>query len=134
MLARSSSLLLARDYTDPELVYVQTPVMDKVLSSRVSATLPIRLPSAIFEKEYDQTHSEPSGEDPLVADNVLDQASFTEHPVVKQNANLHWSYILPIAMYFDGVSYTKNDTFWAFYVRNLRTGIQELCILIRTLA
>lgn len=125
-------ILLSKDYHDPELVFINTPVMDKRLSTRVSTQIPIRLPSAIFNSE--QIKNEPPGPDPLLAENLLDQESFTKHPVVQANKELHWSRIIPIAMYFDGVSYTKHDSFWAFYVRNLRTGVQELCILIRASA
>ncbi|CAE7032303.1 unnamed protein product [Symbiodinium sp. CCMP2592] len=48
-----------------------------------------------------------------------------------REAGLPKERIIPVAVYFDGVQYTKNENFLGFYVTNLRTKRQQLVWLLR---
>jgi hypothetical protein len=43
-----------------------------------------------------------------------------------------WYRIVPGALYTDGVQYTNNDSFEGLYIRNLRSGVQELLSIFRS--
>ena len=53
---------------------------------------------------------------------------YDQHPIVLDAlaAGLPKEHIIPVAVYFDGVQYTKNENFLGFYVTNLRTKRQQL--------
>ena len=58
---------------------------------------------------------------------------YDQHPIVPDAlaAGLPKERIIPVAVYFDGVQYTKNENFLGFYVTNLRTKRQQLVWLLR---
>ena len=60
-------------------------------------------------------------------------ASFTKHPVIRSalERGIHWPEIIPLALYTDGVQYTKNDSYIGYFVQNLRTGTKMLVCAIR---
>ena len=55
------------------------------------------------------------------------------HPIVLKGIDrgIHWSRILPIALYTDGVKYTTRDSFIAFYITDYRTQQMSLVSLFR---
>ena len=52
-------LVLARDFGDPDLDYVQTPIYTKRSASRSSISMPVQLPSKIFSRELED-HIDPT--------------------------------------------------------------------------
>jgi hypothetical protein len=58
--------------------------------------------------------------------------AYESHPVIAANTG-HWSDVEVISLFSDGVQYTKRDSFIGFYIRNLRTNIEEMAFVVRTL-
>lgn len=131
--ARLLKFALAKGDENEDLLEVTTPIFDKRNARRESFQMPVRLPTSILKKAC-QTIVEPAGPDPLI-DGTLSCPAFLDHPVRKAYMNkLHWSRIRPTSIFFDGVSYTKNDQFYGLYIRDLRTGEEEVVFLVRSLA
>ena len=65
----------------------------------------------------------PSGEvNQSIANGELDADSFLQHPVHQQNREkLHHSRIRPVSLFCDSALYTKRDSFFGFYMRDMRT-------------
>jgi len=123
-------LLLGQEFEDPELYYVKTPMYDKIVAERKEVSMPIHLPSTIF-KEHFKSAAEPSeGEEEPVLEH-LDCHKWSDHPVRNRHKDrLHWSRIVPAAMYWDGVQYTIRDNFFAIYLRDLREGISHVLVVV----
>jgi len=62
----------------------------------------------------------------------MDCEAYKKHPVIVANTG-HWSDVEVVSVFCDGVQYTKRDSFIGFYIRNLRTSIEELVFVVRTL-
>ena len=60
-------------------------------------------------------------------------AAFRRHPVYlrARAAGVPEHRIIPVALYWDGVQYTKRDSMNCYYVRNLYTGVQYLSFITR---
>ena len=61
---RHMKLFLGREFGDPDLHYVQTPLYKKQTASRVSESIPVQLPSTLFAKEFDGHEEPPSSCEP----------------------------------------------------------------------
>ena len=114
-------------FPDVGVVYVDCPVHRKRDASRSVEGIPILLPSTAFQQyiTHDMIYNQRKSEFQKV---VGDLPSYDSHPVVVAAAkrdNLK-SRVRPIALYWDGVVYTKNDSFCAFYVTDLLTQ-QNFC-------
>ena len=57
---------------------------------------------------------------------------YWNHPVTQQalSEGFKPEHIVPLSVYFDGVVYSKNESFLGFYVTNLRAGKQRLVWLL----
>lgn len=121
-------------FPDVGVVYVDCPVHRKRDASRSSEGIPILLPSVAFQQyiTHDMIYNQSKREFQKV---VGDLPSYDSHPVVvaSKRDNLK-ARVRPIALYWDGVVYTKNDSFCAFYVTDLLTEQKFLSFLLRTLA
>ena len=61
-----------------------------------------------------------------------DLDNYDNHPVVQAaRASGIKANVWPVALYWDGVAYTKNDSFMAFYVTDLLTSQKFLSFLLR---
>ena len=78
----------------------------------------------------------PSAEtDPLLVSGQLDADTFLHHPVVVQNREkLHYSRIRPVSLFCDSAQYTKRDSFFGFYMRDMRTSREFVSFIVSTLA
>jgi hypothetical protein len=121
-------LLLGRDFKDPELHYVSAPMFNKITSERVNVDIPMHMPSAIF-KDVFESHVEPTCEEPVLEE--LDCSKWRDNPVRKRHEKVHWSRIVPTALYWDGVQYTIRDSFFGLYIRDLRSSVSHLVVLVR---
>lgn len=130
--SRHLKLVLRKEYPENPTYKVEAPVFDKNLCTREPCPIPVELATRTFSEEY-KNHDEPKGiTDPCPH---TDFSNYHDHPVVKTaiSKNMHWSRIVPVALYTDGVAYTNRDSFLGFFVRNLRTNKSYLCFLIRSL-
>lgn len=131
--ARQMKFALAKEENLSDIIKVEAPVYDKKTVSRIPYQIPVRLPTAIVAPKHRNSPDLP-GEDPLVEEGTLDSPSLTEHIVYKQQkARVHWSKMIPIVLYYDGVGYTKRDSFHGVYMRDLRTMEEHIIFLIRAL-
>ena len=112
--------VLDKEYDAPMLYEARIPLYNKFSCQRESQSVPIRLPHETYAAEFVE-HVEPEGDDP---ESVKLGTSYTEHPVVKAalQQGVRWSRILPLAVYTDGVKYTKNDSYIGYFCQNIRTG------------
>jgi hypothetical protein len=126
--AEHVEFIVAQKYPRPNLKTIEIAANSKHGCVREKINCPIRLPSQIFSESYsDAEHVEPPGCDPSVV------SLFPNHPVVRRglDAGLHWSRILPLVLYTDGVKYSTRDSFVGFYVTNYRNMEMYLCALFR---
>lgn len=125
--------ILAKDYKDPDLLMVATPLWNKKTCQRDRDNTPIHLPSAIFSSQNDKI-----GPDSQIAQNLQEPddrykcQAWSEHPVkVEGYHHRHWSEVLPCSLYWDAAQYTVRDSFFGMFIRCLRTGNQELVFIVR---
>ena len=121
--AQHVELILSEKYPKPVLKTIQVAARTKKGCVREKVNCAIRLPSQILSELYhDTTHVEPTGNDPSIL------SLYPNHPIVLKGIDrgIHWSRILPIALYTDGVKYTTRDSFIAFYITDYRTQQMSL--------
>jgi hypothetical protein len=126
--AEHVELILAQKYERPNIKLIEVPANSKKSTIRETMMCPIRLPSQILSENYkNATHIEPPGSDASVV------SLFQEHPIVKRGLEMgmHWSRILGVVLYTDGVKYTTRDSFVGFFMTDYRTMHMYLCALFR---
>ena len=116
------TLAIGRKYKPPELYMVKVPLYERKGTIRDSIDIPVRLPSMIVDDTYRES---PPSKEAL----ELNTAQYRNHPVVNSSAGP----VLPLALYWDGVEYTKNDAFIGFYIRNLISGRVQMVSFLRLL-
>lgn len=119
-------------FPEVDLSYISCPVNLKRESTRSSENIPMYLPSTAFKnfvtEEMVYNHS---ADDFAKVVGGLD--NYMLHPTVQLAASEGLKApVRPIALYWDGVAYTKNDSFWGFYVTDILTTQKFLSFLIRT--
>ena len=121
-------LVLGRKYVLPKLKYIDVPAHTKRGCVRQDMRVPVRLPTDILSEAHGG-QTAPSGDDPCA--DVMNV--FADHPVVRQAriGGLHWSQVLIVCLYWDGVQYTTRDNFLAFYLNDMRTNKIHLLFLYR---
>ena len=67
----------------------------------------------------------------MVKNGTMDCDAYKKHPVISENTG-HWSDVEVVSVFSDGVQYSKRDSVIGFYIRNMRTNIEEMVFLIRT--
>ena len=122
--------ILARDYEDPDLVNVVAPAWNKKSCEREKGKIPIHLPSAIFSKEFAGDHVSLEREEPQDLQDKYACKAWLEHPL-KVNNTGHWSRLVPCSLYWDAAQYSIRDNFFGLFMRNLRSGLQELLFIVR---
>ena len=126
--AEHVDLILGKKYTRPNVKTIMVAACRKKGCVREKIPCPIRLPTQIMSETYAiADHIDKPGEDPSVL------RLFGNHPVVKHGfeQKLHWSRILPLVLYWDGVMYTKRDSFLGLSVTDYRTMKSSLIALFR---
>ena len=118
-------------YPEVDLSFVQVPMFTKREARRTVESVPILLPSKAFEKYLTQNLLQHPLDDFRKVVGELD--GYLNHPVVQTAmAEGLESIVRPIALYWDGVVYTKNDSFWAFYCTDILSSQKFLSFLIRS--
>jgi len=120
---RNLSLALAKVFGVPQLFNQPVPMYLRKGTIREVVDVSIRLPSTIVHHEYQQIV------DPEAL--KLQTESYLLHPVVRTNATA--LPVLPVALYWDGVEYTANDSFLGFYLRDLISRKVFLLACVRNL-
>ena len=127
---RRVRLVLGREFEDPTLTYVTTPLHDNKTNQRVEGRVPIHLPSNIFNG-YD------TGPMPLIepaAETTRFDCDRWETHALRQKAvaaGMHYSKIMPVSLYWDGVQFQNRDSFFTICVRDLRTNVSHPIIFLR---
>ena len=120
----------SKRYGTPNTVSVPTPIFNKKACTRQVVDLPVHLPSTILKRDYNPHDYEHIEEDPMLQNGACDVPLYVNHPVMQKNQDKHWSRKLPVSIFFDGVLYSKRNSFFGFYVRNMRTGIEDMVFII----
>lgn len=123
--------ILAKEFKDPQLTNIDVPVFNKKACQRDKVSTPMHLPSAIFEDQtgiFTDSNALDTVEPKELQDKYRCQA-WVDHPV-KVQSTCHWSRIIPVSLYWDAAQYTIRDSYFGMFIRNLRTGDQELIFII----
>ena len=128
--SRKVQTALARHFKSPQLYYADVPLHDKYECIRTQTPVPFRLPSEVLSEQY---ASNVDSDRPCAAEAKEWHAAFNDHVVVRsaREAGWHESRIVPLALYFDGVVYSKTDSFVALYFQDLRSQKRFLSCLVR---
>jgi hypothetical protein len=119
---------LKKTFPEPEVQQVTVPTYNRRTCIRSETSVPCRLPHMM---DLAVPVSDTSEIDPLIESEHLNQDSFIQHDVVRANRGLQWQQVRPVSLFFDGVAFSKRDSFFGFYVRCLRTNVEEVCFIIR---
>ena len=112
--------VLGNQHGLPKLLPVDVPMYAKRSCKRDMYTVYMRLPTETLNDEYAE-RGLPSGveNEPL--------PGYLEHEVwQKHKDRLHWSRIVPLSLYWDGVKYSTRDNVIAFYFSDLRLCVCAL--------
>ena len=118
-------------YDDIDLVYINCPAYIKRNATRTCEKIPIYLPSQAFRDHitHDMVYCHPQKDFEKVIGGL---DCYNEHPVVcRAKAECLKTKVRPLALYWDGVAYTKNDSFTAFYVTDILSNQKFLSFLLR---
>ena len=125
-------LLSGRDFDDPELCYVSTPMYDKKNNQQAENRVPTHLPSRIFGAQFKDFQEPIELTEPAEEIARLDCPRWREHRVRQRvMSSHHWSRIVPAALYQDGVHFQNRDNFFTICVRDLRTNVSHVSIILR---
>ena len=125
-------LAIGKHYDNPDLYYCKVPAYEKYANRRQLVQVPMQLPSVIFKQQLAEMPdiSKLPAEDPALPN--YNCPKLYDHPVWNsQKADMmHWSRVIPCALYWDGVQYTKRDSFHALYLLNLRTAEKHVIFVV----
>ena len=102
---------------------------EKRTSIRSPVSTPIHLPHEAILKDYDPLEH--------AACTYVSEAEkypmFAEHPITQQAQadGLPACQVIPVALYWDGISYTKNESALCYWAQNMRTLKKELLATVR---
>lgn len=122
-------------YPETDLFPVRCPVYDKRDARRTAVSIPMYRPSTAFSNYItDDMIDMVSQESQMTFDRIVGHLdNYHQHPVVLQAAEEGFpTRVRPIALYWDGVAYTKHDSFTGFYVTDILTSQKFVSFLLRT--
>ena len=117
-------------FPEPDVTYIDTPLFLKREVRRVNEKVPMMLPSKLFELFVEKPEVMSKSAKRYELFNGL--PCFEEHPVVL-NARSQGIPVRPIALYWDGVSYSVHDSFTGFFVTDLLSEQKFLSFLLSNL-
>ena len=117
-------------YPDPDLHYVDTPMFIKRDARRSIDKVPILLPSvALKENMTPEVASATESSNKALLKNLQ---CYESHPVVQRaRQDNPQAFVRPLALYWDGVQYTINDSLLGFYVTDVLSEQKFLSFLLR---
>ena len=125
-------LLLGREFDDPDLTYPSTVLHDKKTDQRIEARIPIHVPSKIFERNFKDFEQPTETAEPATDVVRFDCARWRDHSIRKASeGKVHWSRVVPAALYWDGVEFQNRDSFFTICVRDLRANVSYPMIILR---
>ena len=121
--------VLANEYNMPNLYSAEMPTYNKHDARRSTSNIPVRLATDTLSAAYadaGDTH-----DDGLVEPHLNNL--FLNHPVVRRSreAGVPLKKIIPVSLYWDGVMYTRRDSFYGFYFTDLRSGLKYMSAMFR---
>ena len=120
-----------KNYDDIDLAYIDCSAYIKRNATRTCEKIPIYLPSQAFRDHItdDMVYCHPRKDFEKVIGGL---DCYNEHPVVlRAKAEGFKTKVRPLALYWDGVAYTKNESFTAFYVTDILSNQKFLSFLLR---
>lgn len=118
-------------YPEPNLHQVSSPMCIKREARRAKQEIPVYMPSQAFKDHVEATAGQTETNMPRLIGNI---SSYWNHPVVvKAMQENNQTMVRPIALCWDGVQYTKRDSFMGFYVTDILSNKKFLSFLVRTL-
>ena len=121
--------VIADNFEMPGLFYCKVPMNEKRTSIRSPVRVPVRLPREAILQDYDPA----SHTNCTFASEIEAYPMFERHPVVLEALaeGLSVAEVIPVALYWDGIVYTKNDSVICYYAQNMRTRCKYLLALAR---
>ena len=125
-------LVLGNRFSDPDIYYCGVPSFEKTQSRRSTQQVPMMLPSTIFREALAKRVGPDDATEPLESKLNCDCEKLDKHEAMSspKATSLHWSRRIAIALYWDGVQYTKRDTFHTLYIVNLPTRERHIVFLV----
>ena len=135
---------LRKEFAEPYVEWVAVPMCGKKALGREVTSHPTRVASQMIRQELTDLSL-------LGPGSIVDEATSSNHvqmdvdlglgdldekrPITQEafSDGFRREHVVPLSVYFDGVQYSKNENFLGFYVTNLRTRVQRLVWLLRTL-
>ena len=109
---------------------LETPVYERANASRTVQTIPVYPPHEILSREFEQNKVEILEKLEEAKRDALLPPCYFDNPVVKSAPDGEPA--LPLAIYFDGVSFTRTDQVLAFWVYKIPTiSSHHCCIVLR---
>ena len=124
-------------WPDLDLQYVGCPVYVKRESRRSNIRIPVYLPSTAFDHYISEDVLDVKSNKNKAAFDyaVAGVDNYDAHPIVcKARSEGFEHFVRPVALYWDGVAYTKHDSFMGFYVTDILSSQKFLSFLIRIFA
>lgn len=121
--------VISSSFRLPNLYYAGVPMNEKLTSVRTQVATPMRLPHEAILEDYD-----PADFQHITFESELEEYPlFCKHPIVvaARAADLHLSTIVPVALYWDGIVYSKNDSVLCYYAQNMRSKKKYLLAALR---
>ena len=121
-------------WPDLDLQMIQCPMYDKREARRTTVRIPMYRPSTAFSNYItEEMIRMDTPESQYLFDKMLQSVdNYLEHPVVVRSYEEDFkTTVRPIALYWDGVAYTKHDSFMGFYVTDILSSQKFLSFLIR---
>ena len=124
-------------WPDLDLQYVDCPVYVKRESRRSNIEIPVYLPSTALDHYITEDMLDVKSNKNKAAFDyaVAGVDNYDAHPVVCKAKSEGFEHVVrPVALYWDGVAYTKHDSFMGFYVTDILSSQKFLSFLIRIFA
>ena len=125
---RLAETVMMRTYRSPNLYYVSVPCYDKLACKRTAVSIPTKLPHESLWRDFGNAEETSTDDSSQIFGNAYD-----DHPVVRHavSQGVPWYRIRPVAVYADGIQYTKRDSLHALYFHDLRSGKKYVFATIR---
>jgi hypothetical protein len=112
---------------DPRYFNLTVSLNDKYDEKRSSRQILVQPAHESLEAEYEKG--------PHVLQSMVEgqewAQDYWDHPVVKLSQENKEPLPLPFALYLDGTPFINDDSFLAFLIYNLVTGVRHMCVVVR---
>lgn len=107
--------------SEASMYKISVPQHSKYDLSRTLHPMPVRLP---HEELAEEVLANPA----CLQGPICETAAYKSHPVVRANPGVP---VMPVALYLDGIAFTKRDSMLGIFVYSLITMKRHLCMVLR---